>query len=68
MSYTVLKKERVCLIQEKDTDQVVFECKSEVDARKMCRSLNLGAGFNGLTPGFFLTKFSNKQKERPSRN
>lgn len=67
MSYSVQKRESVYLIVEKDTEQVIDTCKSEVRARALCRTLNLGAGFNGLTPPFFLSKFSIRQKERPSK-
>lgn len=62
MSYrveeVVLNKRKVFKVIEKDTNLELFETASNRDARRMCRSLNLGAGFNGYTPSFFTTKFS----------
>ena len=62
MTYRVVNDINVV---EKDTDLVIRACKNEQEARELCRSLNLGAGFDGWTPMFFLETF--KQKERPSR-
>lgn len=64
MSYSVKKRNGVFHLIEKDTDQTVYACGCEVKARDYCRSLNLGSGFNGVTPSFFVQEF--KQKERPS--
>jgi hypothetical protein len=64
MTYRVEKENGVFLVIEKDTDQIVFDCGCENEARDYCRVLNLGSGFNGYTPSFFLQNF--KQKERPS--
>lgn len=64
MTYSVKKRNGVSSILEKDTDQTVYVCGCENKARDFCRSLNLGSGFNGFTPSFFIQEF--KQKERPS--
>ena len=62
MSYrveeVVLNKKKVFKVIEKDTNLELFETTSNRDARGMCRSLNLGAGFNGYTPSFFAAKFT----------
>jgi len=55
MSYRVKKtkgKPKFNII-EKDTELVVHTLNNETEARKLCRSLNLGSGFNGFTPPFF---------------
>lgn len=63
MTYRVLKEDQDYAIIEKDTDLIVQRLKDQNDARDLCRSLNLGSGFNGFTPAFFVEDF--KQKERP---
>lgn len=63
MTYRVNKVTNEYEIIEKDTDSVVFKTKKERKARNLCRSLNLGAGFDGFTPGFFTLK----SKERPTK-
>jgi hypothetical protein len=40
-------------IIEKATELTVASYGSLIDARQICRSLNLGSGFNGFTPTFF---------------
>lgn len=53
MSYIVQKTEKTFDIVEKDNNLIVKTTSDESEARKLCRSLNLGAGFNGFTPSFF---------------
>jgi hypothetical protein len=53
MSYIVHKTETAFDIIEKDNNLVIKTMTDEPEARKLCRSLNLGAGFNGFTPSFF---------------
>lgn len=66
MSYRVIHTyEDTYTILEKDTNIEVMEYKDEKSARDLCRSLNLGSGFGGLTPLFFDARLY-KQKERPS--
>lgn len=64
MTYRVQKKLDQYHIIEKDTGLVVSRVNIEEEARELCRSLNLGSGFAGYTPAFFIQDF--KQKERPS--
>ena len=53
MSYIVQKTEKAFDIIEKDNNLIIKTTSDESEARKLCRSLNLGAGFNGFTPPFF---------------
>ena len=46
-------------IIEKDSELTVFTTRDENESRSMCRSLNLGSGFNGNTPSFFCTTYPN---------
>ena len=63
MTYRVQKNKKIIKVIEKDTKLVVYTTKKEIEARSMCRSLNLGSGFCGFTPEFFA---EDKQKERPT--
>jgi len=58
MSYRVskVKNESKFNIIEKGSELIVHTIDDEKEARKMCRSLNLGAGFNGFTPPFFTVR------------
>jgi hypothetical protein len=49
-------------IIERGSDLVVASRKSNEEARKLARSLNLGAGFNGFTPPFFTLKYPDHAK------
>lgn len=42
------------LVIEKDTDYVVRRSPKKRKMYSLVRKLNLGAGFNGFTPGFFV--------------
>ena len=59
----VKKNEKTALshyeILETNTDQVIrkFPVDKQPEARAFTRSLNLGAGFSGFTPSFFLNNF-----------
>ena len=53
MSYRVEQERNDHIIIEKDTELTVAKYRSNREARRICRSLNLGSGFNGLTPAFF---------------
>lgn len=53
MSYYVLKEERSYTVVESETELHIYKSRSQREARNMCRSLNLGAGFDGFTPTFF---------------
>ncbi len=43
-------------IEEKNTGYLVLEDVLVGEARKIARHLNMGGGFDGWTPGFFLAK------------
>ena len=55
MSYKVQNDKAKFEIVEKDTSLVVARPANKVEANTLCRSLNLGSGFNGFTPEFFTT-------------
>lgn len=63
MTYRVEKEKDQYRVIEKDTDLIIQLISNEEEARELCRSLNLGSGFNGFTPTFFSK--GSKQKERP---
>ena len=54
MSYRVIQDKVV----EKGTDLVVYRSDVVEDATSICRTLNLGGGFNGFTPTFFCENFT----------
>ena len=62
MSYRVEKEKGQYQIIEKDTELVVMELKAHEEARVLCRSLNLGSGFDGFTPTFFTLSFKQTKK------
>lgn len=47
---------------ETQTDQIVLSATTNEIAKETCRHLNLGGGFDGQTPSFFL-----RQIDRPSQ-
>ena len=49
-------------VTESGTDLVIMKTDVKEDARKMTRSLNLGAGFNGFTPTFFTYDYGQTKK------
>lgn len=59
MSYSVVKNKSKPTfdIIEKETDLTMKLNLDEKEARKVCRKLNLGGGFNGFTPTFFTEDF-----------
>ena len=62
MSYRVVEDEKTNNIVEKETELVIAKIRSSREARKMCRSLNLGSGFNGYTPVFFTLEYKQTKK------
>lgn len=56
MSYSVKKGEVGYNILEKETDALIELEKPETETRDICRKMNLGSGFNGWTPGFFIER------------
>ena len=53
MSYRVIRNKVI----EKQTDLVVYKSDIVEDVTRVCRTLNLGGGFNGFTPSFFCEDF-----------
>ena len=45
------------VVIETTTNQVIKKFESPEEAKKVCRHLNLGGGFDGHTPNFFLKTF-----------
>lgn len=56
MSYSVKKGDVGYNILEKETDVLIELEKTEKETRDICRKMNLGSGFNGWTPNFFIKK------------
>jgi len=56
MSYQVVEKNNQRYIYEKNTDQYISVSFCEIDIHRIVRKLNLGSGFQGRTPHFFLQK------------
>lgn len=48
--------ESACDILETKTDQIIAENVGTNTAKMMVRHLNLGGGFDGFTPAFFLAR------------
>jgi len=57
MGYRVNDKEGMYEIIEKGSELVVAIRTEKDVAVKLCRSLNLGGGFDGFTPPFFTLKY-----------
>jgi hypothetical protein len=60
MNYKIVEtSEKNCLVYnvvENMTDQIVRSFSVHKEAKKLLRHLNLGGGFDGWTPTFFLKK------------
>ncbi len=66
MSYTVIdssNKHRKNILENK-TKQVIYLEITRVYANKVCRKLNLGAGFKEFTPEFMTRSFNVQYKNR----
>jgi hypothetical protein len=50
-------------IVEKGTNLVVYKSDIVDDITRICRTLNLGGGFNGFTPSFFCVDFNHHNKK-----
>jgi hypothetical protein len=57
MSYMIKENNGLFDIYEKNTEILIKENLDKKSARDLCRKLNLGSGFNGWTPMFFLEKY-----------
>ena len=63
MSYRIENVNNEYAIVEKATELTVASYSSFKEARSVCRGLNLGAGFNGLTPTFFCESFDQTKRK-----
>jgi hypothetical protein len=48
-------------IEEIKSNKVMKDKMREKEAKDMCRNLNLGGGFDGLTPDFFFNRIIIKE-------
>jgi hypothetical protein len=62
MGYRVNEKKNLFEIIEKGSELVVATRKEKNEAVKLCRSLNLGSGFDGFTPPFFTLVYPDHAK------
>lgn len=62
MAYTVQQGKDCFEIVEKDSELVVATRSVKTDALNLCRSLNLGSGFDGHTPIFFTAVYTDSAK------
>jgi len=62
MGYRVNEKKNLFEIIEKGSELVVTTREDKDEAVKLCRSLNLGSGFDGFTPPFFTLVYPDHAK------
>jgi hypothetical protein len=62
LSYRVEKIRNEYVIKEKGSDLTIASFRRNREARTLCRGLNLGQGFNGHTPEFFIQEFKSIKK------
>jgi hypothetical protein len=66
LSYKVkVRKNRYAIVEE-GSDLQVAAFNTRDQARRICRGLNLGCGFNGHTPEFFVQEFKSIKKATTS--
>ena len=56
VKYKVIQEGQDFYIKEIKTDQLIMVLDSKEEAYRTASHLNLGGGFDGLTPRFFLTE------------
>lgn len=56
-AYKLIEDNDGLKIFENSTNQIIKTFKDNKEARKFLRHLNLGGGFDGWTPTFFLKEF-----------
>jgi hypothetical protein len=54
MNYKTVAVDSKFEVHETKTKQVITSFKNQDEAKKLMRHLNLGGGFDGLTPTFFI--------------
>ena len=57
MPYRVEKIRNEYVIKEKGSDYTIASFTRNREARELCRGLNLGQGFDGNTPAFFVQEY-----------
>lgn len=62
MAYIVQQSKGCFEIIEKNSDLVVATRSVKTDAVNLCRTLNLGSGFDGHTPIFFTAVYPDSTK------
>lgn len=60
MNYKIQEVNSVFEVFETQTEQVIKTFDTKEKARKFMKSLNLGNGFDGWTPSFFVKKIDIK--------
>jgi len=56
INYKVIREGKDFYIKEVQTDEIILILNDSTDAYNTCRKLNLGAGFDGVTPKFMLLR------------
>jgi hypothetical protein len=56
VKYKIVQEGQDFFIKEIQTEQIVMLLDSKKEAIQVASKLNLGAGFDGFTPRFFLTE------------
>jgi hypothetical protein len=56
VNYKIIENDKKFDVFETQTDVVLKTFKSKSEAKELAKSLNLGSGFDGFTPSFFLIK------------
>jgi hypothetical protein len=57
LNYKIVNNDTMFDIFETQTEQNIKSFDDNTEARKFLRHLNLGGGFDGWSPNFFLYKF-----------
>lgn len=61
-NYKIIEEKNLFTVFEKTTDQVIRSFGDIKEAKAFLRHLNLGGGFDGWTPSFFLKPFEIKME------
>lgn len=56
VKYKVIQEGKDFYIREVPTNQLIMVLDSKEEAYQVASKLNLGSGFDGFTPSFFLTE------------
>lgn len=58
INYKVIKDNFGYNVVETKTEQIIKVLETQAEAKKLMKHLNLGGGFDGFTPNFFVKKVS----------